>query len=133
MHRRVATETRRAREWQGPTAFPWRTLPSPRGREWLELVKYWNEGGTGPVWFLAEPRRTDLALVDPASHVLRGSLEQVDHYLDTAVVEAFNWDVLPAGDAVARATPWSAARVRTRSTGGRSRARRTGSSARGGR
>jgi hypothetical protein len=71
MHRRVATETRRAREWQGPTAFPWRTLPSPRGREWLELVKYWNEGGTGPVWFLAEPRRTDLALVDPASRKRR--------------------------------------------------------------
>ena len=42
-------------------------LPSPPRREWLELVKYWRTApaGAGPVWFLADPRRTDLALVDP--------------------------------------------------------------------
>jgi MYXO-CTERM domain-containing protein len=43
-------------------------------------------------------------LVDPATRVLRGSLEQVDHYLDAAVVEAFDLDVLPADGAVANAT-----------------------------
>lgn len=42
-------------------------LPSPPRREWLELVKYWTEGHTEPIWFLADPRRTDLALVDPQS------------------------------------------------------------------
>jgi hypothetical protein len=75
MHRRVATETRRAREWQGHAAFPWPVLASPRGYEWLELVKYWRDGGTSPVWFLAEARRTDLALVDPASRRLRTRAE----------------------------------------------------------
>jgi hypothetical protein len=35
--------------------------------EWLGLVDYWRSGGRAPVWFLADPRRTDLALVDPVS------------------------------------------------------------------
>ncbi|MGQ0733712.1 MAG: protein O-mannosyl-transferase family [Acidobacteriota bacterium] len=42
-------------------------LPSPPRREWLELVKYWREGRIEPLWFLADPQRTDLALIDPAS------------------------------------------------------------------
>ena len=42
-------------------------LPSPPRREWLELVRYWRDGNTAPVWFLADPRRTDLALIDPRS------------------------------------------------------------------
>jgi hypothetical protein len=44
-----------------------RILPAPPKREWMEVVKYWQAGGRGPVWFLADPRRTDLALIDPAS------------------------------------------------------------------
>jgi hypothetical protein len=40
-------------------------LPSPPRREWLELVRHWRTGAMGPVWFLADPRRTDLALIDP--------------------------------------------------------------------
>ena len=35
--------------------------------EWLALVDYWAGGGTEPVWFLADARRTDLALIDPQS------------------------------------------------------------------
>ena len=35
--------------------------------EWLGLVDYWKGGGTKPVWFLADARRTDLALIDPQS------------------------------------------------------------------
>lgn len=31
------------------------------------LVKYWAGGGEGEVWFLADPRRTDLARLDPVS------------------------------------------------------------------
>ena len=42
-------------------------LPSPPRREWLELVRYWRDGQTAPIWFLADPRRTDLALIDPKS------------------------------------------------------------------
>jgi hypothetical protein len=42
-------------------------LPAPPRREWLELVKHWKSGHTGAVWFLADPVRTDLALIDPAS------------------------------------------------------------------
>jgi hypothetical protein len=42
-------------------------LPSPPRREWLELTRYWSTGQTGTVWFLADPRRTDLALIDPQS------------------------------------------------------------------
>jgi hypothetical protein len=46
-------------------------LPAPPRREWLELEKYWREGHTAPVWFLADPRRTDLELVDPRSRADR--------------------------------------------------------------
>ena len=35
--------------------------------EWLGPVDYWRNGGTAPVWFLADERRTDLALIDPQS------------------------------------------------------------------
>jgi hypothetical protein len=48
-------------------------LPSPPRLEWLELAKYWTSGQTRPVWFLADPMRRDLALIDPAS--LRDSTE----------------------------------------------------------
>ena len=42
-------------------------LPSPPRLEWLELAKYWKSGQGGSVWFLADPMRSDLALVDPES------------------------------------------------------------------
>ncbi len=42
-------------------------LPSPPRLEWLELVKYWKSAETKPLWFLADPTRSDLALIDPAS------------------------------------------------------------------
>ncbi len=42
-------------------------LPSPPRREWLELGKYWKEGHTETVWFLADPMRSDVALIDPMS------------------------------------------------------------------
>jgi hypothetical protein len=37
-----------------------------REYEWLGPADYWRGGGEGEVWFFAEPRRTDLALIDPA-------------------------------------------------------------------
>ena len=42
-------------------------LPSPPRLEWLELAKYWKSGDASAVWFLADPMRSDLALIDPAS------------------------------------------------------------------
>ena len=38
-----------------------------RQYEWMGLVRYWREGGREPVWFFADPKRTDLALLDPAA------------------------------------------------------------------
>jgi len=46
-------------------------LAAPPRREWLELVRYWHDGNTAPLWFLADPRRTDLALIDPRSRMDR--------------------------------------------------------------
>jgi len=46
-------------------------LPSPPRREWLELGQHWRTGAAGPVWFLADPRRTDLALIDPQARRVR--------------------------------------------------------------
>ena len=40
-------------------------LPAPPRREWLELARHWQSGAVVPVWFLADARRTDLALIDP--------------------------------------------------------------------
>ncbi len=42
-------------------------LPAPPRQEWLELVKYWKSGHREPLWFLGDPQRSDLALIDPAS------------------------------------------------------------------
>ena len=44
-----------------------RQLAAPPRLEWLELGKYWKGGSTEPVWFLADPARSDLALIDPMS------------------------------------------------------------------
>jgi hypothetical protein len=68
MHRREELDLRRPIQWIG-AAMP-RTaahLPAPPKHEWLQLVKYWNDGGHDPVWFVADPLRSDLALVDHAA------------------------------------------------------------------
>ena len=39
------------------------TLPAPPQHEWLEAVKYWNGGGRAPVWFVVDPLRTSIDLV----------------------------------------------------------------------
>jgi hypothetical protein len=40
-----------------------RRLAAPPQHEWLEAVKYWNEGGRSPVWFVVDPRRAAIDLV----------------------------------------------------------------------
>jgi hypothetical protein len=42
-------------------------LPSPVMRESTALAEYWRGGGTMPVWYLSDPARGDLELVDPSS------------------------------------------------------------------
>jgi len=57
--------------WRALQAEPG-TLPlvQPRRQyEWLDPVAYWKDGGTGPIWFLADPDRTDLALIDPQARL----------------------------------------------------------------
>jgi hypothetical protein len=64
MDRRQALDFRRPIAWVGeamPTVA--RTLPAPPQHEWLEAVKYWNGGGRAPVWFVVDPMRTSIDLV----------------------------------------------------------------------
>ena len=44
-----------------------RILPSPVMRESTALAEYWHGGGRAPVWYLSDPARGDLELVDPLS------------------------------------------------------------------
>jgi hypothetical protein len=64
MDRRNEFDFRRPIVWVGdrmPAIS--RKLPAPAQHEWLEAVKYWNGGGRAPVWFLVDPRRTSIDLV----------------------------------------------------------------------
>jgi hypothetical protein len=72
MHRRAAAETVRAQGWVGKAGFPWHALEAPANHEWLEWARYWLAGGTGRMWLLADLRRTDLTLIDPASRHANG-------------------------------------------------------------
>jgi hypothetical protein len=42
-------------------------LPSPVMRESTALAAYWRGGGTAPVWYMSDPARGDLELIDPLS------------------------------------------------------------------
>lgn len=57
---------RRAAQWEG-SALPGRVLDARHGREWLALVAEWRAHPDASIAFVADPRRTDLALIDPAS------------------------------------------------------------------
>jgi hypothetical protein len=64
MHRNQDFSMRRPIQWVGDE-MPKLSghLPATPKHEWLEVVKYWNSGGRGPVWFVADPLRSDLALI----------------------------------------------------------------------
>ncbi len=64
MHRRDELDMRRPIQWVGDQMPPLeRHLATTAKHEWLELVRYWNAGGRTQVWFVADPLRSDLALV----------------------------------------------------------------------
>jgi hypothetical protein len=60
---------RRAAEWSMPI-LPAPVAKAPHGREWLPLVALWKAEPSARVWFVADPRRTDLALFDPRTRDL---------------------------------------------------------------
>jgi hypothetical protein len=83
MHQRFA----RAVETQNFGAT--RILNAPPMREARELAAYWHGGHHSPVWYLADPARTDLELVDPSSRTLHG------HYVWTFPRDRFMSGVRP--------------------------------------
>lgn len=64
MHRNQDFSMRRPIQWVGDEMPQVAAhLSATPKHEWLEAAKYWNAGGRGPVWFVADPRRSDLALI----------------------------------------------------------------------
>jgi hypothetical protein len=63
---------RRVEEWYHDRHRA-RVLRASHGREWLALVEHWRAEPDVPVLFAADPRRTDLALLDPHARTLDGS------------------------------------------------------------
>jgi hypothetical protein len=62
--RRQSFDLRRPLVWLNDDAPRFaRQLPAPPQHEWLEAVKYWNAGGRAPVWFVVDPRRAAVDLV----------------------------------------------------------------------
>ena len=51
----------------GERFAPRRVLRAPHGQEWLTLVEQWRAAPSTQIMFVADPRRTDLALIDAAS------------------------------------------------------------------
>jgi len=66
--RRESFDLRRPLLWAGGTvAGIGRQLSAPPQHEWLEAVRYWNGGGHDPLWFLVDPRRSAIELVQHGS------------------------------------------------------------------
>ncbi|HXG54937.1 MAG TPA: hypothetical protein VNJ03_06110 [Vicinamibacterales bacterium] len=62
---------RRVWEWEGEkSATPF--LLAPHGHEWLTLIEEWTKSPDARIEFLANPRRTDLALIDPLAARIAG-------------------------------------------------------------
>lgn len=101
MHRRGFFDLRRSFQWVGDSLPQFaQRLSTPPKHEWLEVVKYWRSGGHEPVWFVADPLRSDLALFKyvtrpvhyrwpfQASVLLGGSRP---NELDWHVIESPDW------------------------------------------
>jgi hypothetical protein len=66
--RRESFDLRRPILWTGAAMPPIvRQLPAPPQHEWLEAVRYWNADGRDPMWFLVDPRRSAIDLVQHGS------------------------------------------------------------------
>lgn len=69
LHRRIASESRQVLVWERE-GIPFTRLASERGAEVLEVVDHWRTGATDPMWFLANPARRDLAMIDARARTL---------------------------------------------------------------
>lgn len=85
MHRRIASEARQAIVWVRETR-PFALLPTDRGAEVLAVVDHWRTGAQDPVWFLANPVRRDLALIDPRARTMHA---RYTWHPDTRTLVAF--------------------------------------------
>ena len=56
---------RRVEEWEREHHTARVLSVAAHGREWLALVEHWRNEPDAPVRFVADPRRTDLVLLDP--------------------------------------------------------------------
>jgi hypothetical protein len=66
--RRESFDLRRPILWTGAAMPPIvRQLPAPPQHEWLEAARYWNADGRDPMWFLVDPRRSAIDLVQHGS------------------------------------------------------------------
>jgi hypothetical protein len=64
MDRKQSFDFRRPMIWVDGALPPFeRALTSPPQHEWLEAAKYWTDGGRAPVWFVVDPKRTMIDLV----------------------------------------------------------------------
>jgi hypothetical protein len=88
-HAAIGMHQALARSVQTQDFGPAQVLKSPPMREWLELASYWRAGNTAPVWFLADPARTDIELIDPLSRKLHA------HYVWSFPRERFLSGVRP--------------------------------------
>lgn len=61
---------RRISEWRSPASD---VIRAPHGREWMALVERWRAAPFSSMSFIADPRRTDLALFDPHARDLTGT------------------------------------------------------------
>ena len=63
MDRRESFDLRRPIKWAGAAMPQAQMLPAPPQHEWLEAVKYWNGDGRAPVWFVVDPMRASIDLI----------------------------------------------------------------------
>lgn len=72
MDRRESLDLRQPLAWTGRRAVgSAERLASPPQHEWLQAVGYWLRGGRRPVWFIADPLRADVDLIqhgDPVKY-----------------------------------------------------------------
>jgi hypothetical protein len=66
--RRQSFDLRRPLIWAADNAPSFeRQLPAPPQHEWLEAARYWSAGGRAPLWFVVDPRRAAIDLVQHGS------------------------------------------------------------------
>ncbi|MCU1383576.1 MAG: hypothetical protein JWL71_2273 [Acidobacteria bacterium] len=63
MDRRESLDLRRPMKWVGEATPAAQILAAPPQHEWLEAAKYWNGGGRSPLWFVVDPLRSSIDLV----------------------------------------------------------------------